>query len=57
MFPNRAEDGGDIYDTGLKLVVPDESSPLNAEMFDEKTQFMTLPEFQAWLDKYGLKGS
>ncbi|MEX0938632.1 MAG: substrate-binding domain-containing protein [Pirellulales bacterium] len=57
MFPNREEEGGDIYDTGLKLVVPDESSPLNAEMFDEKTQFLTLPEFQAWLDKFGLKGS
>jgi ribose transport system substrate-binding protein len=57
MFPNREEEGGDIYDTGLKLVVPDESSPLTAEMFDEKTQFMTLQEFQAWLDQYGLKGS
>ena len=57
MFPSAGEDDGDLYDTGLKVVVPDEKSPLKAEMFDEKVQFLKLDEFQAWLDKYNLTGS
>jgi len=56
MFPGSGKDA-DIYDTGLKVVVPNEKSPLKAEMFDDKTQFMTLGEFREWLAKYNLKGS
>ncbi len=33
MFPKMGEPGGEIYDTGLKVVVPDSGSPLKAEMF------------------------
>lgn len=57
MFPKHGEAGGDIFDTGLKVVVPDEGSPLKAELFDANTQFLKLGEFKAWLDKYNLTGS
>lgn len=58
MFPKLGgEEDGDLYDTGLKVVVPDDSSPLKKEMFDENVEFLTLSEFKAWLEKYNLKGS
>jgi ribose transport system substrate-binding protein len=58
MFPRQGEPNGDIYTTGLRVVVPDENSPVKAELFDpEVVDFMNLPQFQAWLDKYGLKSS
>jgi ribose transport system substrate-binding protein len=57
MLPNHGQPDGDIYDTGLKVVAPDDGSPLKAEMFDKKTQFLKLSEFRKWLDKYGLTGS
>jgi ribose transport system substrate-binding protein len=49
--------GGDIYDTGLKVVVPDEGSPLKPEMFDKNVEFLKLSDFRKWLDKYKLTGS
>jgi ribose transport system substrate-binding protein len=57
MLPNRKKADGDVYDTGLKVVVPDSSSPLNKEMFGPKTQFLKLSEFRDWLKKYDLTGS
>jgi ribose transport system substrate-binding protein len=58
MLPDKdKKPDGDIYDTGLKVVVPDEGSPLKAEMFDQKTQFLKLSEFRQWLTKYHLTGS
>lgn len=58
MFPNLGQtDSGDLFDTGLKVVVPDENSPLKKEMFDENVEFLTLSQFKAWLDQYNLKGS
>lgn len=57
MFPKWGEDGGDIYDTGLKLVVPDEGSPVTADTIGDGAQFLKLAEFRKWLDKYDLKGS
>jgi ribose transport system substrate-binding protein len=57
MFPRQGESDGDLYDTGLKVVVPSKESPLKREMFGEKTQFMELAEFKGWLAKYGLQGS
>ena len=58
MFPGLAagEEDGDIRSTGLKVVVP-EGSELSGDLFDESTEFMTLPDFQAWLKKYGLRSS
>lgn len=61
MYPNlddTANDEYDIYSTGLRVVVP-EGSPLieNKDIFEEGTEFMLLPDFQAWLAKYNLKSS
>lgn len=57
MLPKHGEKDGDVYDTGLKVVVPDEGSPLKAQMFDKKTKFLKLGEFQKWLQEKNLKGS
>ncbi len=57
LLPNLGQPDGDLYDTGLKVVVPDEGSPLKPEMFDAKTQFLKLSEFREWLNQFGLKGS
>jgi ribose transport system substrate-binding protein len=57
MYPKLGEPDGNLFDTGLKVVVPDEGSPLTAEMFGPKTQFMKLGAFREWLAKYNLKGS
>ncbi len=60
MFPNMGQPGGDIRDTGLKVVVGTEKTSLNADMFTpfgKSVEFLTLPEFQAWLKKYDLTSS
>jgi ribose transport system substrate-binding protein len=60
MFPNLGKPGGDILDTGLKVVVPNQRTPLKAEMFQsfgKSVEFLTLSEFQAWLKKYNLTSS
>lgn len=57
MFPNADQPDGDLYNTGLKVVVPNEGSPLTPEMFSENVEFMKLDAFQQWLDQYNLSGS
>jgi ribose transport system substrate-binding protein len=57
MLPNRDKPEGDIIDTGLKVVVPDEASPLKPDMFNKSTEFLKLSEFRNWLQKYKLTGS
>lgn len=57
MLPMLGQPDGDIYDTGLKVVVPSDDSPLKADQFDKSVQFLALPAFQEWLTKYGLTGS
>ncbi len=57
MFPNHGTDNGDLLDTGLKVIVPNEGSPLKPEMFGPKTEYMKLDAFKAWLTKYNLTGS
>jgi ribose transport system substrate-binding protein len=58
MFPRTGQPDGDIHTTGLRVVVPDATSPVKAELFDPAVvEFMTLPDFQAWLATYGLTGS
>ncbi|MBI3861672.1 MAG: sugar ABC transporter substrate-binding protein, partial [Planctomycetia bacterium] len=43
--------GKDVVDTGLKVIVPDDNSPL-------KSKFrMPLPAFKSWLTEKGLTGS
>lgn len=57
MFPHADEPDGDLFDTGLKVVVPGPHSPLKADMFDKKTEFLELKDFKEWLAKYKLEGS
>jgi ribose transport system substrate-binding protein len=58
MFPNQGKDDGDIYTTGLRVVVPSAESPVKAELFDANVvEYMLLPDFQAWLKKYNLTSS
>ncbi len=57
MLPHADQPDGDLIDTGIKVVVPDEKSPVQADKLPENTKYMTLPAFKAWLDEYGLTGS
>lgn len=58
MLPRHGESDGDLYDTGLKVVVPSSaSSPLKRAMFGPKTEFLSLDQFKEWLDRYSLEGS
>jgi ribose transport system substrate-binding protein len=60
MFPNMGSAGGDILDTGLKVVVPDSGSPLKVTMFQSfgsGVEFLHLREFQDWLKQYKLTSS
>jgi ribose transport system substrate-binding protein len=58
MFPRAGSPDGDIFTTGLRVVVPDAASPVKPGLFDPKVvEFMTLPEFQAWLEQYKLTSS
>ena len=58
MFPNRGEPNGDIYTTGLRLIVPVGQTPLGVGKIDaENVEVMPLPVFREWLAKYGLSSS
>jgi ribose transport system substrate-binding protein len=58
MFPRAGDPDGDVFTTGLRVVVPAASSPVKADLFDPKVvEFLTLPDFKAWLEKYKLTGS
>jgi ribose transport system substrate-binding protein len=60
MLPKLGQEGGDLYDTGLKIVVPDANSPLKPETFDDKDKNVKgykLSDFQGWMKKYNLTGS
>lgn len=58
MFPEADKPDGDIYSTGLRVVVPDGETPLKPEMFDSKTvEFMKLSAFKEWLARYKLTSS
>ncbi|QDT64540.1 substrate-binding domain-containing protein [Calycomorphotria hydatis] len=57
LFPNYSEPDGDIHETGLKIIVPNDSSPISKELFLDTTEYLTLEQFQAWLDEYKLTGS
>jgi ribose transport system substrate-binding protein len=59
MLPNMGKDGGDIYDTDIRVVVPD-GSPLKPDLFTKygsEVQFFTLAKFKDWLKERGLTGS
>ena len=56
MLPNYGKPDGDIFDTGLKVVVPSAESRLNPNHFPG-VEFLTLDKFRLWLNKYSLTGS
>ena len=49
--------GGDVFNTDLRVVVPDEKSPLKPEMFNPETKFFTFKDFKVWLDERKLASS
>jgi len=58
MFPREGAPDGDIYTTGLRLIVPDADplvKPTDIQGGGHET--MPLSEFRAWLAKYGLSSS
>jgi ribose transport system substrate-binding protein len=60
MFPNLDSPGGSIRNTGLKVVIPDEGSPVTSDAikeFGEDVVLMKFSEFRDWLTKYKLTGS
>lgn len=60
MFPHMGQPGGDVRDTGLKVVVPNEGSPLKADMFQEfgpSVEFINYSDFEKWLTQYKLTSS
>jgi ribose transport system substrate-binding protein len=57
MLPNSGKPDGDIYNTGLKVVVPEGNKVLKPKMFLKTTQFLALSQFREWLAKYNLRGS
>jgi ribose transport system substrate-binding protein len=58
MFPNSEAPDGDILTTGLRIIIPEEGSPLEGESFDPvPAERMTLPAFREWLAAYGLTSS
>jgi ribose transport system substrate-binding protein len=58
MFPRHGEPDGDIYTTGLRLIVPD-TDPLvkPADIQGSGHEYMPLSTFREWLAKYGLSSS
>ncbi len=58
MFPDYAQEGNrDLFRTELRVVAPDEGSPLNKDLFDESTIFFKHSEFTEWLKQRGLVSS
>ncbi len=61
MFPNQGKPDGDIFTTGLRLIVPDGKSPLGspdaAPLGVDGVEVMPLPAFREWLAKYALTSS
>jgi ribose transport system substrate-binding protein len=50
-------ENGDVYTTELRVVVPDEGSPLTPDMFNSDTKFFKYSEFRDWLRERNLSGS
>jgi ribose transport system substrate-binding protein len=58
MFPRVGEVDGDLYTTGLRLIVPDANTPLEAAAFSgDGVEVMSLSTFRDWLAKHGLSSS
>ena len=58
MFPQAGQPDGDIFTTGLRLIVPD-NDPLvkPADIPGSGHEYMPISKFREWLAKYGLSSS
>ncbi len=67
MFPGLGQPGGDIYTTGLRLIIPDawaedENAPIKPADFEsaentDMIEVLSLSAFRKWLAQYGLSSS
>ena len=60
MYPEYSQEGtGDLYRTELRVVVPDEGSPINKAEggFEETTIFFKYSQFIEWLKERDLISS
>ena len=57
MYPNHGQPDGDLFSTGLKVVVPDAGSPITKEMLEPATELLKFSDFRTWLKEYKLKCS
>ncbi|MGD9645036.1 MAG: substrate-binding domain-containing protein [Pirellulales bacterium] len=57
ILPHLGQPDGDLYDTGLKVVVPDDATTLSPEIFEPGVEFMKVGEFREWLAQRGLSSS
>lgn len=57
VFPNHGGTDGDIHDTGVRIIVPGDDSPVKQDQLRDSTERMTLEQFKAWLAENNLKGS
>jgi len=67
MFPSQGQPGGDIYTTGLRLIIPDAweqdanapIKPADLESAENAgmTEVLSLSAFRKWLAQYGLSSS
>jgi len=58
MFPRKGEPDGDVYTTGLRLIVPDEKPLVQPEdVPGDGHEYLPLSKFREWLTTYGLTSS
>jgi ribose transport system substrate-binding protein len=58
MFPQAGQPDGDIYTTGLRLIVPDDQPLVKpADVPGEGHEYLPLSKFRDWLATYGLSSS
>jgi ribose transport system substrate-binding protein len=58
MFPRAGEPDGDVYTTGLRLIVPDENPLVKpGDVPQGSHEYMPLSKFREWLATYGLTSS
>lgn len=57
MYPRHGQPDGDLLDTGLKVVVPNDQSPAKSADYGPNVEVLTLESFKGWLEQNGLTGS
>ncbi|MBX3451241.1 MAG: substrate-binding domain-containing protein [Planctomycetaceae bacterium] len=57
MYPRHGQPDGDLLDTGLKVVIPNDQSPAKSADYGSNVEVLTLEAFKGWLEQNGLTGS